>query len=92
MPGGRTRAGKRRSKRLLNPSQKYDIWLRLLRLEVRIAVPAFAQEVDRSALATKNGPMDRAAEAGKKGWTMRRACGVRKVCSTVLLAHVQILV
>ena len=29
--------GKRRSKRLLSPSQKYEIWLQLVRQEVTIA-------------------------------------------------------
>jgi transposase len=43
------RAG-RRSKRLLSPSQKYEIWLQLVRREVTIAEAAAAQHVDRSTI------------------------------------------
>ncbi len=43
-------AGKRRSKRFLSPSQKYEIWLQLLRQEVTIAEVASAQQVDRSTI------------------------------------------
>jgi hypothetical protein len=45
---GTDRAG-RRSKRLLSPSQKYEIWLQLIRQEVTIAEAA-AQHVDRSTI------------------------------------------
>jgi transposase len=45
-----TEPGKRRSKRLLSPSQKYEIWLQLLRREVTIAEAATAQQVDRSTI------------------------------------------
>lgn len=41
---------KRRSKRFLSPSQKYKIWLQLLRQEVTIAEAATAQQVDRSTI------------------------------------------
>ena len=43
---GRTR----RSKRLLTPSQKYEIWLQLLRQEVTMAEAATAAGVDRSTI------------------------------------------
>jgi len=46
---GTDRAG-RRSKRLLSPSQKYEIWLQLVRQEVAIAEAAAAQHVDRSTI------------------------------------------
>lgn len=46
---GSTKA-KRRSKRFLSPSQKYEIWLQLLRQEVTIAEAATAQQVDRSTI------------------------------------------
>lgn len=41
---------KRRGKRLLSPSQKYEIWLQLLRQESTIAEVAAAQQVDRSTI------------------------------------------
>ena len=41
---------KRRSKRLLAPSQKYEIWLQLLRQEVTMAEAATAAGVDRSTI------------------------------------------
>ena len=43
------RAG-RRSKRFLSPSQKYEIWLQLVRQEVTIAEAAAQQRVDRSTI------------------------------------------
>jgi len=43
-------AGKRRGKRFLSPSQKYEIWLQLIRQEVTIAEAASAQQVDRSTI------------------------------------------
>lgn len=46
---GTGRAG-RRAKRLLSPSQKYEIWLRLVRQEVTIAEAAAAEHVDRSTI------------------------------------------
>ena len=46
---GADRVG-RRKKRFLSPSQKYDIWLRLLRQEVTIAEAAAAEHVDRSTI------------------------------------------
>ena len=42
--------GKRPGKRLLSPSQKYEIWLQLVRQEVTIAEAATAQQVDRSTI------------------------------------------
>lgn len=41
---------KRRSKRLLSPSQKYEIWLRLVRQEATVAEVATAEQVDRSTI------------------------------------------
>ena len=46
---GSDRAG-RRSKRLLSPSQKYEIWLQLVRQEVTIAEAAAEHHVDRSTV------------------------------------------
>ena len=46
---GKDRAG-RRSKRFLAPSQKYEIWLQLVRQEVTIAEAAEQQQVDRSTI------------------------------------------
>ena len=46
---GSDRAG-RRSKRFLSPSQKYEIWLQLVRQEVTIAEAAAAEHVDRSTI------------------------------------------
>jgi transposase len=43
-------AGRRRLKRMLSPSQKYEIWLQLVRQEVTIAEAAAAQQVDRSTI------------------------------------------
>ncbi len=39
-----------RSKRFLTPSQKYEIWLQLVRQEVTIAEAAEQQRVDRSTI------------------------------------------
>jgi transposase len=41
----------RRKRRLMSPSEKYDIWLQLLRQEVTMAEAATAHHVDRSAIA-----------------------------------------
>ena len=46
---GTARAG-RRSKRFLTPSQKYEIWLQLVRQEVTIAEAAAQQQVDRTTI------------------------------------------
>ena len=46
---GTDRAG-RRSKRFLSPSQKYEIYLQLVRQEVTIAEAAAEQQVDRSTI------------------------------------------
>lgn len=43
-------AARRRSKRVLSPSQKYEIWLQLVRQETTIAEAAAAQQVDRSTI------------------------------------------
>lgn len=47
--GGTDRAG-RRAKRFLTPSQKYEIWLQLVRQEVTVAEAAADQQVDRSTI------------------------------------------
>ena len=47
---GSTKPVKRRVKRFLTPSQKYEIWLRLVRQEVTIAEAAAAERVDRSTI------------------------------------------
>lgn len=46
---GIDRAG-RRSKRMLSPSQKYEIWLQLVRQEVTMAEAAAQWQVDRSTI------------------------------------------
>jgi transposase-like protein len=46
---GTDRAG-RRSKRFLSPSEKYEIWLQLVRQEVTVAEAAAQQHVDRSTI------------------------------------------
>lgn len=46
---GQDRAG-RRSKRFLTPSEKYEIYLQLVRQEVTIAEAAEQQQVDRSTI------------------------------------------
>ncbi len=43
-------ASKRRPKRFLSPSQKYEIYLQLVRQEVTIAEAAASQQVDRSTI------------------------------------------
>jgi transposase len=40
----------RRPKRFISPSQKYEIWLQLIRQEVTIAEAAEQQHVDRSTI------------------------------------------
>ena len=47
---GSIKPGKRRPMRFLTPSQKYEIWLRLVRQEVTIAEAAAAERVDRSTV------------------------------------------
>ena len=46
---GKDRAG-RRAKRFLTPSEKYEIWLQIVRQEVTIAEAAEQQQVDRSTI------------------------------------------
>ncbi|MGH3448808.1 MAG: hypothetical protein ACRDP4_14405 [Nocardioidaceae bacterium] len=46
---GTDRAG-RHAKRMLSPSQKYEIWLQLVRQEVTVAEAATQQRVDRSTI------------------------------------------
>lgn len=41
---------RRRPKRFLSPSQKYEIWLQLVRQEVTIAEAAATQQVDRGTI------------------------------------------
>ncbi|MEO7942196.1 MAG: hypothetical protein ABIR34_02215 [Marmoricola sp.] len=47
---GSSKPAKRRAKRFLTPSQKYEIWLRLVRQEVTIAEAAASEQVDRSTI------------------------------------------
>lgn len=46
---GTDRVG-RRAKRFLTPSQKYEIWLQLVRQEVTVADAAVDHQVDRSTI------------------------------------------
>ena len=46
---GKDRAG-RRAKRFLTPTEKYEIWLQIVRQEVTIAEAAEQQQVDRSTI------------------------------------------
>jgi transposase-like protein len=46
---GTARVG-RRAKRFLTPSQKYEIWLQLVRQEVTVAEAAADHQVDRSTI------------------------------------------
>lgn len=46
---GTDRAG-RRGKRLLSPSEKYEIWLQLIRQELTMAEAAAQWQVDRSTI------------------------------------------
>jgi len=46
----KTMGGKRRAKRFLSPSQKYEIWLQLVRQEATVAEVASTQQVDRSTV------------------------------------------
>ena len=67
---GTDRAG-RRAKRFLAPSQKYEIWLELLRQETTIGEAADRLEVDRSTImrireVAKQGALD-ALAASKPG-------------------------
>ena len=48
-PRGADRAGRRR-KRFLSPSQKYEIWLQLVRGETTMAGAAAQWQVDRSTI------------------------------------------
>ncbi len=43
-------AGMRRAKRFLSPSQKYEIWLQLVRQEATVAEVVSTQQVDRSTI------------------------------------------
>jgi transposase len=64
---GTDRAG-RRSKRLLTPLQKYEIWLQLVRQELTIAEAADTHQVDRSTImrirtVAKDGALAALAES-----------------------------
>lgn len=43
-------SGRGRSRRFLSPSQKYEIWLQLVRSEATVAEVAASQQVDRSTI------------------------------------------
>lgn len=77
--------GKRRAKRFLSPSQKYEIWLQLVRGEVTIAEAAMTAQVDRTTInrikeVAKEGALAAlsASKPGVKGreratsWRLRR--------------------
>jgi len=64
---GTDRAG-RRAKRFLSPSQKYEIWLQLVRQEVTMAEAAAVHQVDRSTVlrirqVAKDGALAALAES-----------------------------
>lgn len=48
-PRGTDRAG-RRNKRMLSPSEKYEVWLQLVRQEMTMAEAAAQWQVDRSTI------------------------------------------
>ena len=59
---------RRRSKRFLSPSQKYEIWLQLVRQETTIGEAADRWEVDRSTImrlreVAKQGALQALAES-----------------------------
>lgn len=65
---------RRRTKRFLSPSQKYKIWLQLVRQEATVAEIASAQQVDRSTImrikqVAKDGALSAlaASKPGVKG-------------------------
>ena len=71
---------KRRAKRFLTPSQKYEIWLQLVRQEATVAEVAAAQQVDRSTImrikqVAKDGALSAlgaGAEHAAGSWRWRR--------------------
>jgi transposase len=80
---GTDRAG-RRAKRFLTPSQKYEIWLGLVRQEVTVAEAATQWEVDRSTVVriravAKEGALAALAEsrpgvkAAQRDWELEAA-------------------
>ncbi|MFV0462660.1 MAG: hypothetical protein ACK5MP_05605 [Nostocoides sp.] len=65
---------KRRPKRFLTPSQKYEIWLQLVRQDATVAEVASAHQVDRSTMmrikqVAKDGALSAlaASKPGGKG-------------------------
>jgi transposase len=71
-----TSSAGRRAKTILTPSQKYEIWLQLVRQEVTIAEAAIAHRVDRSTImrirtVAKEGAL--AALAASKSGTAAKA-------------------
>ena len=70
------RAG-RRAKRFLSPSQKYEIWLQLVRQEVTIAEAAEQQHVDRSTIM-------RIRTVAKEGALAALASYVTLICSPMV--------
>src|SRR3954471_2145095 len=70
MPDNDGRIGPRgrRAKRFLSPSQKYEIWLQLVRQEVTMAEAAAVHQVDRSTVlrirqVAKDGALAALAES-----------------------------
>lgn len=73
---GTDRAGRRR-KRFLSPSEKYEIWLQLVRQEVTIAEAAEQWQVDRSTImrirtVAKEGALQALASSRPGTKTRRR--------------------
>ena len=90
-----TDRGGRRGKRLLSPSQKYEIWLQLVGQEVTIAEAAAASHVDRSTImrirtVAKEGALAALAaskpgvRAGERDYELELAkAGVARLSGTV---------
>lgn len=77
-PGG----GKRRPKRFLSPSQKYEIWLQLIRQEVTVADVASAQPwpCARSHSTSVGGRVPRRVDAATKAGGVRLHQGIGYAC------------
>ena len=62
----------RRAKRFLTPSQKYEIWLQLVRQEVTVAEAAADLQVDRSTIMRIRSVAKQGALASKPGAAARQ--------------------
>ncbi len=81
-PAGGDRQG-RRPKRLLTPSQKYEIWLQLVRQEVTVAEAAANHRVDRTTIMrirtiAKEGALAASKQTGRGGPATRLRTGGRQ--------------